>query len=400
MLFKALTELIINQIKTDTVRRGPLRLQTLVLSFFLFAFFGVGCSQKITSKDILKEEIISLSDEYLRLHQQASGGITRISYHDSLEFVYAYGYNGQDRVEALHGDELFIAASITKTFLAVCILQQMEEKLLALDDKVANYIDKDILKKLTLYKGRSYENELTIAHLLRHQSGIVDYLNKGVVHLNGLNTTPNRNYTLKERLDYAIRIGENSAVNTPGKYHYSNTNYILLGIIAEQLEQKAISQIFEERIIRPLGLANTSLHPENNSLEKMFRGYFEDRELTRFTMEFNKENPAGGILTNVDDLVIFGRAVFNGKLFKYDETLKKMLDFEGGYGLGVMQFEKSRKTGRVIGHSGFDPGYTSYLIYLEDVDACIVTVINQSELRVEMPAFLVVKIVAAFKKYL
>lgn len=386
--------------KIVIVRKSPLRLNRLVLSLSFLAHIGLGVSQKNTSKDELKAEIISLSDEYLRLHQQASGGITRVSSPDSLEFVYAYGYHSKDRSEPLHGDELFIAASITKTFLAVCVLQQMEEKLITLEDKVVNYIDKDILRKLTLYRGHSYENELTIAHLLRHQSGIVDYLNKGAVHRNGLNTSPNRNYTLKERLEYAIRVGDNSAVSKPGKYHYSNTNYILLGIIAEQLEKKNISQIFEERIIKPLGLANTSLHPENNSLEKMFKGYFEDRDLTRFTLEFNKENPAGGILTNVDDLVTFGRAVFKGKLFRYNETLKKMLDFEGGYGLGVMQFEKSRKTGRVIGHSGFDPGYTSYLIYLEDVDTCFVTVINQSELRVEMPAFLVVKIVAAFKKYL
>ena len=84
MLFIALTELIINQMKTETVRRGRLQLQTLVLSFFLFTFFGVGCSQKITSIDALKEEIISLSDEYLRLHQQASGGITRISFPGTL----------------------------------------------------------------------------------------------------------------------------------------------------------------------------------------------------------------------------------------------------------------------------------------------------------------------------
>ncbi len=378
----------------------PVKLHALLTTIILFSILEHGCAQKPNSTENLKDEIINLSQEYLELNKYASGVITRISYPDSLDFVYAAGYRDQKDTNALKGDEQFIAASITKTFLAVCILQQMEENLLSLDDKVVKYVDNEALQRLTQYKNRSYENELTIEHLLRHTSGIVDYLNKGKVHLNALNITPNQNYTLQERLDFALDLGEHTATNKLGKYNYSNTNYILLGMIAEKVDQTDISEIFENRIIEPLGLSFTSLDPPSTAIKKMFNGYYENRDLTKFTIEFNRDNPAAGILTNVDDLVTFGRAVFQGSLFANNRTLEMMLDFNKGYGLGVMQFEKSHKTGRVIGHSGYDPGYTSYLVYLEDIDTCIVTVINQSELRVEMPAFLVVKIVAAFKAYL
>ena len=57
-----------------------------------------------------------------------------------------------------------------------------------------------------------------------------------------------------------------------------------------------------------------------------------------------------------------------------------------------------RKLGRVYGHSGFDPGYTTYLAYIESRDICVIATINQSELIVKKPAFLIYKVVQEFKK--
>ena len=376
------------------------KLLSLFSTTILFLLLGNVCAQNPKSSNEIREKVIELSNNYLKQNDYASGVITRISYPDSLEFTHTNGYKNKEEYNTLKGNEQFIAASITKTFVAVCILQQVEENLIALDDKVMNYVDKEVLRKLTTYKGRSYENELTVEHLLRHKSGIVDYLNQGEVHINGLNNEPNRSYTLQERLDFALELGDNTATNRLGKYNYSNTNYILLGIIAEKIDQMEISNIFQNRIIEALELKNTSLSPPDSVAKEMFNGYYEDRDLTEFTLAFNKDNPAAGVLTNVDDLVTFARAVFRGDLFKSDRTLELMLDFEDGYGLGIMKFGKSRKTGKIMGHSGYDPGYTSYLVYLENIDACIVTVINQSELRIEMPAYLVVKIVALLKEFL
>ncbi|RKN79813.1 serine hydrolase domain-containing protein [Ulvibacterium marinum] len=343
----------------------------------------------------LQKELISLSDEYLRINPEASGVIASVSYPSADDWKYSTGSVGRDEDTALSGNERFIAASITKTFVATCILQQEEEGLLSINDKVIQYLDESTIKKLTEYNGKSYEQELTLEHLLRHTSGIFDYLNKGQVHLNGYKNQPEREYTLQERIDFALELG--AATHKPGKYGYSNTNYILLGIIAEKVDNATIADIIDRRIVVPLGLKNTSLRPSDDVIPQMLKGYYTDWDLTGFTLHFNKLNPAGGILTNVDDLSVFARALFQGKLFESKVTLQKMLDFKKGYGLGVMLFDTSKKTGRVMGHSGFDPGYTCYLAYLEDLDITVVTVINQSELVVKMPAFLIVKIVHQLK---
>jgi D-alanyl-D-alanine carboxypeptidase len=355
----------------------------------------LGYPKLCAQSESLQKELISLTDEYLRINPEASGVIATVSYPDAADRKYSAGNVGRDGDTPLSGNERFIAASITKTFVATCILQQEEEGLLSLSDKVIQYLDESIIKKLTEYKGKSYEQELTLEHLLRHTSGIFDYLNKGQVHLNGYKNHPEREYSLQERIDFALELG--AATHKLGKYGYSNTNYILLGMIAEKVDNATIADIIERRILIPLGLKNTSLQPSDDVIPQMFRGYYTDWDLTDFTLHFNKMNPAGGILTDVNDLSVFARALFQGNLFESEATLQKMLDFKKGYGLGVMLFDTSKKTGRVMGHSGFDPGYTCYLAYLEDLDTTVVTVINQSELVVKMPAFLIVKIVHLLK---
>ncbi len=369
------------------------RLQLLLVACALGLLY-FGQAQQLPKSENLE----ALADEYLQVNPEASGVIAAIGSSRSESWKYSKGHKGFEREIPLSGEEAFIAASITKTFVAVCILQLEEEGKLSISDKVIQYLDKEKLRRLSLYKGTSYENKITVEHLLRHTSGIFDYLNETQTHLEAYKSHPERTYTLEDRLAIALDVG--SATNRPGEYHYSNTNYILLGMILEKLEQKDIASVIEERIILPLSLKNTSLQPKEEILPKMIKGYYTDWDLTHFTYYFNRQNPAGGILTNVDDLLIFGNAVFSGKLFKKPETLEKMLDFQKGYGLGVMQFEKNRKTGRVIGHSGFDPGYTCYLAYVEKPQLTVVTVVNQSELRVNMPAFLIVKMVHLIKERL
>lgn len=352
--------------------------------------------QSTKNWESLQSQFTTLTDEYLKKNPEASGVIASVDFPNYSKWQYSPGFKGMRKEVGLTGKEPFIAASITKMFVAACILQLEEEGALSIEDKVIRYVDSVSVQKLTRYKGKSYENELTIRHLLNHTSGIFDYLNKGQVHLEGYKNEPHKKYTLGERLNFAIAQG--ASETKLGKYHYSNTNYILLGMIAEKLDEDNISNILDKRIISPLKLVNTSLQPQNDITPTMFKGYYTDWDLTSFTLAFNKDNPAGGLITNIEDLTIFAKALFRGHLFKSSSTLDKMLNFKKGYGLGVMLFEDSKKIGRAMGHSGFDPGYTSYLIYLEDLDATVVTVINQSELRVVMPAFLVVKIVAAIKE--
>lgn len=221
--------------------------------------YCLGYPKLCAQSESLHKEFISLTDEYLRINPEASGVIASVSYPNGADWKYSTGSTGRDGDTPLSGSERFIAASITKTFMATCILQQQEEGLLSLNDKVIQYLDESMIKKLTEYNGKSYERELTVEHLLRHTSGIFDYLNKGQVHLNGYKSQPEREYSLQERIDFALELG--TATHKLGKYGYSNTNYILLGMIAEKVDKATIADVIERRIIVPLGLKNTSLQP-------------------------------------------------------------------------------------------------------------------------------------------
>ncbi len=368
-------------------------IKTLSLSVVLI-FSLTTCAQK-EGTELHTENLVALAKEYLDINPQASGVMAAMDYPGKLNWNYAIGHVGLGSDEVLQGNELFVAASITKTFVAVCILQMEEEGKLSLQDKASKYLDRSMLQQLTMYRGRSYEEELSLEHLLRHTSGISDYLNNTKTHLSAYRNHPDKIYTLPDRMAIALEVPSTKKF---GKYHYSNTNYVLLGMVAETIDKLSIAEILDKRIIQPLGLVNTSLKAPKTVLPKMLKGYYTDWDLTSFSYHFNQSNPAGGILTNVNDLLVFGQHVFRGKLFQNKATLEKMLDFENGYGLGVMQYDKSRKTGRIFGHSGFDPGYTCYLAYLENLDATVVTVINQSELEAVMPAFLLVKMVRLVKE--
>ena len=370
-------------------------LLNLLSKLFIYMSLNIIFGQDLKKDNLLEVQFEELTKEYLSINPEATGVMAAVYYPNRAKWSYSIGNIGRDTSQKIKGDELFVAASITKMFVSTCVLQLQEEGKLSLDDLVTKYVDEAIIKRLTKYRGKSTENKLTLTHLLRHQSGIFDYLNEGQVHLKAYQENPSKNYSLEERLNFALNLGE--ATNRLGKYSYSNTNYILLGMILEKIENMDISDVLEKRIIRPLKLQNTTLQPSSKLVGKMLKGYYTDWDLTSFTLEFNKNNPAGGILTTREDLMSFGKGLFSGRLFKSKKTLETMLAFENGYGMGMRLFDKSRKTGKIMGHEGFDPGYTCYLIYLEKLDAVIVTVINQSELRVVKPAFLIARIVGAIK---
>lgn len=363
--------------------------------FSIGILIGLALQANSQERSIRKDTAASYSRQYLAFNPEASAVLLSISFAGDSSWYFAEGVTRQKGSTSATSSNRFMAASITKTFVATVILKLEEEGRLALSDLANTYLDSEMLRSLTTYKGRSYEEKITIENLLRHTSGIQDYLNEGKVHLNGYENDPYKKYVAHERVDLAVEMGE--AVSKPGKYHYSNTNYILLGMIAEQILKKDIATILNEYIFDPLSLGATTLAMTEQDSVDMIHGYYTDWDLTRFVLNFNRMNAAGGLLTNQKDLITFMHALFRGELFQKSGTLSKMLDFQKGYGLGVLLYEKSAKLGRVYGHSGFDPGYTTYLAYIESRDICIIATINQSELRVQKPAFLIYKLVQEFK---
>jgi D-alanyl-D-alanine carboxypeptidase len=283
--------------------------------------------------------------------------------------------------------------SNTKTMTGTVILQLVEEGELSLDDPVSTY-------RPDVPNGEN----ITIEQLMDMRSGLYNYSES--LELNeSLDNTPDRAWTPEELL--AISFA-NPPYFAPGEdFHYSNTNYVLLGLIIEQLTGDPLDVAFQERIFEPLELENTSLpestsnaiprrHPQGyqfgtnvETLESQVLPPDQQAAAEAGTLEpivVTDENPswawaAGGGISTARDLARYVKALVRGGLLD-DQLQEERLDSiqpidpdepsSPGYGLALAEF------GPMLGHTGELPGYQSFIGYDPDRKITVVVWANLS----------------------
>ncbi|MBE5096752.1 serine hydrolase domain-containing protein [Bacillus thuringiensis] len=269
---------------------------------------------------------------------------------------YAAGIADLRTKKTMKTDFRFRIGSVTKTFIATVLLQLSGENRLNLDDSVEKWLPGVI-------QGNGYDgNQITIRQLLNHTSGIADYVNSKDFDI----MDKKKSYTAEEFVKMGVSLPPDFA---PGKgWSYSNTGYVLLGILIEKVTGHSYAEEVENRIIEPLDLSNTFL-PGNSSVipgTKHARGYFQldgASELKDVTY-INPGSSDGDMISTADDLNKFFSYLLGGKLLK-EQQLKQMLttvptNREGtGYGLGI--YETKLPNGvSVWGHRGVVPGFTTF----------------------------------------
>jgi D-alanyl-D-alanine carboxypeptidase len=278
----------------------------------------------------------------------------------------------------LAGDR-FRIGSITKTFIATVVLQLAEEHRLSLDDTVERWLPG------LVPNGR----RITVRQLLQHTSGLFDYAADPAT-FRPFATDPGHAWRPRELVAIANRHAPNFS---PGKgWGYSNTNYVLLGLIVETVTRTPVGHQLEQRIFRPLHLWATSFDGD---------GHFSDRSnghrIARFahgystiagkTFDASDLNPswgyaAGAITSTADDLVTFYRALMRGRLVGR-QSLKAMettlaIGPKGGYGLGLLRLRTS--CGTFWGHDGGTFGYTSNAFVSGDGERAAIVFVNSGQL--------------------
>ena len=242
--------------------------------------------------------------------------------------------------EAVDLDTPWNVGSITKTFVAVVVLQLADEGRIDLDAGIARYFP-------TLKDAE----RITPRELLQHTSGLNEYNDKPAVLNDG-----NRHWTADEMIAVAEAAGR---VGEPGgAFHYSNTNYIVLGEIIQKVTGHRWDEEVRTRIAEPLGLQHTSLITDDLAPGFMpANGSFVD---ATHSQDPSLGGSAGALQSNGHDLLVFAKALEDGTLLS-PESQKAMETFVPGedysqfgithaYGLG---FEKySNDTITVLGHMG------------------------------------------------
>src|SRR5215207_7316467 len=267
--------------------------------------------------------------------------------------------------------------SVTKTFTATLLLKAADEGLLSLDDTIDRYV-----------KGVPNGDEITLRQMANMTSGFADYY-LDEQFFDEMTSHPKRVWTTQE----LVRIGiEDSPMFDPGtEWFYSNTNYVLLGLVLEQVSGKPLERLYSKQIIKPLHLKQTSFpDAEDSSIpDPHAQGYVllsQDAEPLN-TTDWNPSWAwaAGGMISTAEELLLYGRALGTGKgLLPPQQQAERLDSFvrdlppynqppsngRSGYGLGLM-YDRGW-----VGHGGDIPGYNTQLFYHPDLDATVVVEVN------------------------
>jgi CubicO group peptidase (beta-lactamase class C family) len=280
----------------------------------------------------------------------------------------------------------FFIASTTKLFVTAILLHLEAQKKLSLQDPIAKYLSQDILTGLHVLNKQDYSNQITLKNLLAHTSGIPDYFQQKNKSGNSLETDilsgHDQSWTFEKCLEISKSISPKFIPNTPGKTHYSDTNFQLLGKIIENITSKSFVENLNEIILNPLELSNTYLYtdPSDNRPQKM---YYKNKEID-IPLAMSSFGPDGGMVSTSPDLLKFITAFFTGKLFpisflNYLEVWNKLF-FPLEAGVGIQRFKLPwilNPMGTIpviMGHSGLS-GALAY--YCPEKDLYIAGTVNQ-----------------------
>jgi len=278
----------------------------------------------------------------------------------------AQGYASLEDKTSMHNCHLQYLQSISKTYMAVEILQLKEQGKIALDAPITKYLP------VTYSRYIKDAEKVTVRMLLNHTSGIPEY-NENPGFLSEVIEHPLRNFSATDCLK---AIADQDPIFAPGsKYKYINTNYLLLALIGDAITGDHAEYI-RENIFKPLGL-NNSYYGNNHTylkglnLPQSYWDVFNNGipvNITNFqqmTVVCSKGDD--GIVCTTTDAIKFLKGLMEGKLLK-PESMKEMFDFvkdEKGnkrYGMGVIYFDLGGVT--AYGHGGGGVGAGCGLMYI------------------------------------
>ncbi len=303
----------------------------------------------------------------------------------SFEIHRGVGTVGRNNT-AIDADYQYNVASITKTMVAAVVLQLFEEQKLDVKEPIKKYLEPiDFIRyhELHIYKGKPYQDKITIAMLLNHTSGISDVFVDAETRFNlSVLLHPKRMYTPQRFYKRYFRYNLNKKpANTPGKgYHYSDINYMLLGFIIEHITKKPLQEVLRERILEPLNMTNTYFehYEEVHGHGKRIDAFMNSINITK-RINTSYEWAGGGIVSTTKEMALFIKALWEMTLFKNEGTLEMMLDItatakhDRQYGLGIFKWNFDNKT--FYGHGGF---YGSILAYAPEHGIIISANIGQA----------------------
>jgi len=289
---------------------------------------------------------------------------------ENNNFIYNEGFGKIDKDEDhVTRQSTFKIASSTKLFVSTVILQLQEEGKLSINDKVFTYL-KDIkyldFENIHMLDGIKYTKDITIKQLLSHRSGLADiFTDREEAFFGMILQNPNKQYSPKSLIElyYKLKLNHEPHFKPNEGWHYSDINYLLLGLIIEQIDKTTLSQSIRNRILNPLKMKDTYFEFYEEPINKnvIIQQYVGNTNFSIINTSFDWSG--GGLVSTNEDLAIFIKALFNLEIIN-QKSLQKMMNVkytknnESRYGLGVYEFVVNGDV--FYGHFGFYGTFVGY----------------------------------------
>lgn len=260
-------------------------------------------------------------------------------------------------------DAAFRVGSLTKTFVAVLVLQLVADGTIGLDDPVVDHA-----AELTIADG------VTIRQLLAHRTGIPEHADGELAP--AVLADPGKTWTPTDVLGL---VADQPRDFPPGaQYAYSNTNYIVAGLLLEAVTGETLADNLQSRIVDPLGLRSTYFAPDE--ARSPIGGFSDslpggDTSGASYRALETSSGAAGALVSTASDLAVFLRALAHGKLLD-QATYAEMTSGlpEDGQTLGLFAADPPSTTG--VSNGGALPGFTAYMQYDPATEDLFVLLIN------------------------
>lgn len=328
---------------------------------------ATGCSSKPTPFPGLDDAKLDDAITTAMASAQVPGALVGV-WSPEGNYVKAFGLADTTTGRPMETGLFSRIGSVTKTFTATALLLLVKAGRVGLDDPISSYVE-----------GVPNGRNITVRQLATMRSGLPEYAN-GEGFEAAVAAGPRRAFTPQELLGWAYRQPVSFPPGT--KFEYSNTNYILLGLLIESVAAQPLGEFLEENIFRPLGMDRSSLPAGTQFPDPHPLGYTDPPgggegpvDASTWTASFTWA--AGAVVSTLDDMRAWLPVLADGSLLT-PELQKERLRAERGpgspagfaYGMGIFTIAGW------VGHNGSVPGYQTVAVYLPDRRISLVVMIN------------------------
>ncbi|MHB0756270.1 serine hydrolase domain-containing protein [Polaribacter sp. M15] len=354
--------------------------QSTILTLLIFMSFGAFGQQEI------KKDIALLLNAELQNENIKSGILQVYSETRGIDIQWA-----ESKEDSISIQRPFYTASVTKMLTATSIGILKDQNRLNFEDNIAQYLTDSLMSNLHVLDGKEYSNDLTIAHLLQHTSGLPDYFTDETIDgspnvINQLLVDRNKIWAPQELIEFT-KDKMKPHFNPGQGYHYTDTEYVLLALIIENVSGLSLDKFFKQHIFQPLKMNSSYINLKSTAIDNslpMVKFYASQYELSSLK-SLSADWGGGGLVSTTHDLITFLKA-FNSDILVKKDTRLSMQNWVNetkgmNYGFGIRQVSLGELTGtdttlQLIGHSG---STASFLWYCPQLDTYISGSLNQLE---------------------